>query len=192
MPRKEIDWEAIELAYRAGVLSTREIAAKFEVSHTLINRKAKAGQWDRDLSAKIMAKAEAIVSKQGVSTEVSTETEQQTISANADLVASVLLTQRKDIRRSRTLVMALFEELELQTSNVDLLKDLAALMLQDGGEAQDKRNELFNKVISLQSRSTTVKTLTESLKNLVAMERQAFNVDDGTDTEKPASISITF
>lgn len=53
------DWERIEIDFRAGVLSTREIAQAHGISHTAINKRAKAYGWDRDLSAKIKAKADA-------------------------------------------------------------------------------------------------------------------------------------
>lgn len=185
MARKTIDWDAIELAYRSGVLSTREIGAQHDVSHTLINRKAKADNWDRDLSAKIKAKADAIVSKAGVSSEVSTETEKQTIAANADLVAGVQLSQRKDIQRSRKMVMSLLDELEFQTDNMELLHQLGELLHKPDDKGIDKRNELFNKVISLSSRSGTMKSLAESLKTMVGLERQAFGIDDNKAADSP-------
>ena len=62
MTTKQPDWEAIERAYRAGLLSIREIASAHEVSHTAINKRAKRDGWERDLSEKIQAKAEALVS----------------------------------------------------------------------------------------------------------------------------------
>ena len=56
--KQPTDWERIEQLYRAGLLSVREIAATCGVSHTAINKRAKAGSWDRDLKAKIQAKAD--------------------------------------------------------------------------------------------------------------------------------------
>ena len=41
-PRPGIDWERIEVDYRAGPLSTREIAGQQVVSHTAINKRARA------------------------------------------------------------------------------------------------------------------------------------------------------
>ena len=68
------DWEAIESAYRAGVQSVREIAAQHGITHGAINKRAKRDGWERDLKAKIKAKADALVSKREVSTLVSTKT----------------------------------------------------------------------------------------------------------------------
>jgi len=71
--RPDIDWERIEADYRAGLLSVREIAAEHGITHGAINKRAKRDSWTRDLGAKIKAKADALVSKEQVSKEVSTE-----------------------------------------------------------------------------------------------------------------------
>lgn len=55
------DWEKIELDYRAGIKTLREIAADHGISHQAINKRAKRDGWSRDLSAKIRAKAEPVV-----------------------------------------------------------------------------------------------------------------------------------
>lgn len=41
------DWERIEADFRAGLLSTREIASAAGVSHTAINKRAKRDGWTR-------------------------------------------------------------------------------------------------------------------------------------------------
>ncbi len=52
------DWEAIETAYRAGVMSLREIASQHGISEGAIRKRAKRDDWSRDLNAKIQQKAE--------------------------------------------------------------------------------------------------------------------------------------
>ena len=69
MTTKQPDWEAIERAYRAGLLSIREIASAQCITHGAINKRAKRDGWERDLKAKIKAKADALVSKRTVSTK---------------------------------------------------------------------------------------------------------------------------
>jgi len=65
------DWEKIEADYRAGVLSLREIAdANPGVNHVAIARRAKRDGWSRDLSAKIRAKADALVTERTVTADV--------------------------------------------------------------------------------------------------------------------------
>lgn len=73
--RKATDWGAIERDYRAGILSLREIAAKDgNVTEGAIRKKAKGQGWTRDLSAKIKAKADDLVRKEEVRTQVRSET----------------------------------------------------------------------------------------------------------------------
>jgi len=69
--KQALDWEAIERDYRAGLLSIREIAVRHGCTHTAINRRAKVRDWERDLKPKIQAKAEALVSRREVSSQVS-------------------------------------------------------------------------------------------------------------------------
>ncbi|GHS80315.1 hypothetical protein PAGU2196_11490 [Pseudomonas sp. PAGU 2196] len=180
MTTKQPDWEAIERAYRAGVLSVREIAAAHEVSHTAINKRAKRDGWDRDLKAKIKAKADALVSRREVSTEVSSkqaETEREIIELNAEVIANIRMAHRGDISRSRRLTNKLLDELEGLTDNRDLFEELGELMRNPDDNGQDKRNDLYNKIIDLPGRTKTMKELAETLKTLVALERQAYDLD---------------
>ena len=109
------DWERIELDYRAAIKTLRQIADENGITHGAINKRARRDGWERDLSEKIAAKADALVSKAAVSTEVSKEAriaEKQVVDANAQAVASVRLEHRKDIHRGRRIANALFDELE--------------------------------------------------------------------------------
>ncbi|MFK3922142.1 hypothetical protein ACI2JC_21210 [Pseudomonas fulva] len=180
MTTKQPDWEAIERAYRAGLLSIREIAAAHEVSHTAINKRAKRDGWHRDLKAKIKAKADALVSRREVSTEVSSkqaETEREIIELNAEVIANIRMAHRGDISRSRRLTNKLLDELEGLTDNRHLFEELGELMRNPDDNGQDKRNDLYNKIIDLPGRTKTMKELAETLKTLVALERQAYDLD---------------
>lgn len=187
---KTIDWERIEAEYRAGVLSLREIAAKHDGSnHVAIARRAKKEGWTRDLSARIQAKAEALVTEQTVTAGVTASkavTAKQIVEENAQAIANVRLAHRRDINRSRTLAMSLLQELEDQTGNQDLLEGLRELMAPPEGDdskaseaAYNKRLEMFDKVVSLSSRTDTMKKLSETLKNLIALEREAYGLKTG-------------
>ncbi len=197
-----IDWEAVELHYRSGIRSLKDIGAEYGVSDAGIIKRAKRDKWTRDLSAKIKAKADAKVSAAAVSAVVSVQkaaNETQIVEANAELQARVRREQRTDISRSRKLVMTLLTELELQTDNVGLLEQLAELLYDRDEDAtkaqqdaQDKRMELFQKVISLGGRTSTMKSLAESLKTLVALEREAFGIDERRATDSQTVFNMTF
>lgn len=180
MTAKQPDWEAIERAYRAGLLSIREIASTQGITHGAINKRAKRDGWERDLKAKIQAKADALVSKRTVSTEVSTkqaDTEREIIEVNAEVIANIRMAHRGDICRSRRLTNKLLDELEGLTDNRELFEELGELMRDPDDNGFDKRNDLYGKVISLPGRTKTMKELAETLKTLVALERQAYDLD---------------
>ncbi|RZG86801.1 hypothetical protein EXE10_06220 [Acinetobacter sp. WCHAc060033] len=181
--KKVIDWEKIELDYRAGVKSLREIASEQGVSDTAIRKRAKRDDWSRDLSAKIKAKADDLVRKEQVRMEVRTAnriSEKETIDANANLVASVRLSQRKDIQRSRKIAMSLFDELEQMVGEdqVDLLIRLGDLMYQPDDKGKDTLNDIYHKIIAMPGRVDSMKKLSDTLKTLIGLERQAFGLDD--------------
>ena len=176
------DWERIELDYRAGIKTLRQIADEHGITHGAINKRARRDGWERDLSGKINAKADALVSKALVSTPVSTESkiaERQVIEAAATAVADIRLAHRSDIRRARNLTNALLNELEQQTdpNTLAMLQELGELLRREDDNGNDRRNDLYMKVISLSERSKTMKTLADSLRVVVDMERTAFSMD---------------
>ena len=61
--KKKIDWERIEVDYRAGIKTLRDIAAEHDISHVSVNKRAKRDGWVRDLTAKIQAKAAELVTR---------------------------------------------------------------------------------------------------------------------------------
>lgn len=195
--RAAVDWDRIEPHWRAGILSVLQIAADYEkatgrkISHTAINKHFKALQIPRNLAEKVRDKAKAIVSAAAVSEQVSAETtarDAEIINANAQLQADVVLSHRRDIKRGRSLTVKLLEELEQQCDNPDLLEKLGDIIIgppitgdepADRAAERDRRKleEAFNKAISLGGRTSTMKQLADSLKVLVALEREAYGID---------------
>lgn len=177
------DWDQIELDYRAGVKSLRQIASEQNVSEGAIRKRSKRDEWSRDLSKKIQDKADDLVRKETVRSEVRTKTtisEKDTIDANANVVASIRITHRKDISRARSISMKLFDELELMVGaeNVGLLQQLGELLYSPDDKGMDKLNDLYMKIINLPNRVKAIKELSDTMKTLVALERQAYGLDD--------------
>lgn len=187
------DWEAIESAYRAGLMSIREIASQQGITHTAINKRAKKEGWERDLKAKIKAKAESLVSKREVSKQVSSEkvvSERQLIEANAEVIANVRMEHRGDIRRARGMANSLFDELEAQCADVESLRKLGELMFDpDEKTGRDRLNEIYQKATSLPGRVKSMKDLSDTLKTLVGLERQAYDIDGPTGDESTKKLS---
>ena len=177
--RKQVDWESVERDYSAGLLSLRELADKYGVAESYIRKKANQKDWSRDLSAKIQSKAEKLVRSEVVRSEVRTEkaiTEKEIIEVNAQAIVNIKLAHRGDIRKSKNIVNALFDELELTTDNRELFEQLGELLRQESESGQDKLNDIYKKVISLPQRIDGVKKLTDALKTMIGLEREAYDI----------------
>ncbi|CNK92468.1 hypothetical protein [Yersinia kristensenii] len=175
------DWEAIESAYRAGLMSLREIASQHNISEGAIRKRARRDDWSRDLSAKIKERAEDLVRKEEVRKQVRTETtltERVLIEASAEVIANVRMEHRGDIRRAREITNALFDELGAECADIESLRKLGELMLQPDENGRDRLNEVYQSIIALPERVKAVKALSDAMKNLISLERQAYNLDE--------------
>lgn len=177
--RKQVDWESVERDYSAGLLSLREIGAKHGVDEAYIRRKAKTNEWIRDLSKKIQTKVDNLVRKEQVRSDVRSEkaiSEKEIIEASAQAIVNVKLEHRGDIRKSKNIVNALFDELELTTDNRELFEQLGELLRQESESGQDKLNDIYKKCISMSQRIDGVKKLTDALKTMIGLEREAYDI----------------
>lgn len=188
-----VDWERIELDYRAGIKVLRQIAGENGISEGAIRKRAKRDDWTRDLSERIQEKADQLVRNEAVRNLVRKESsvsERVLVEANAQDQASVRLSHRKDIQRKRAIVASLMDELEAQVGpdNAAVLADLGVMLRNPDENGQDKLNDLYRRVISLPERARTAKTLAETLRITVDMERQAFGMDaKGADGATPGA-----
>ncbi|MES2073459.1 MAG: hypothetical protein V4488_24105 [Pseudomonadota bacterium] len=167
-------------------MSVKAIAAEYGVSESGICKKARRESWQRDSGARAhtrtVTKLNATVlslvpSSLAIYAEGEKKAGPQLDGASAEMQGDIILAQRKDIRRSRALVMALLRELEQQTGSIDALTELSELIAASDDKGRDKRGELFQKVISHANRTSTLKSLVDSLRLLVALEREAFGID---------------
>ncbi|MCU4488976.1 MULTISPECIES: hypothetical protein [Acinetobacter] len=187
--RQKIDYDRIERGWRAGILSPRQLAAAYEeetgqkVSHAAIIKHFTKLGIPRNLAEKIKAKSDAMVTQAMVTEQVTPVTikrDQEIIEDAATQLTYVRLNQRKDIQRSRKIAMSLFDELEMMVGqeNVKLLEMLGELMWSPDDKGNDKVNDLYMKIISMPGRVKSMKDLSDTLKTLIALERQAFGLDD--------------
>ncbi|MDM3352397.1 hypothetical protein [Citrobacter sp. Cb007] len=175
------DWEAIESAYRAGVMSLREIASQHGISEGAIRKRAKRDEWSRDLNAKVKERADDLVRKAEVRKQVRSETvlsERVLIEATAEVIATVRMEHRGDIRRAREITNALFDELGAECADVASLRKLGELMLEPDENGRDKLNEIYHSLISMPERVKALKALSDAMKNLVGLERQAYDIGE--------------
>ncbi len=187
--RRQADWEAIEREYRAGQLSAREIARQHGVSDTAIRKKAKAAEWDRDLSEKVRSQARAKLVREDGSqsgSHLSHESEARTVEGAANRQVEVVRQHRHAIGRGRDLTLRLLDELDAATSHVGELEE--AIEAETAADKTGQRRAAMLKAVGLPSRAGVIKDLSAAAKNWVALERQAFNLgDDGGAGDDPAT-----
>ena len=163
--RKQVDWESVERDYSAGLLSLREIAAKYGVDESGIRYKAKRNGWTRDLSKKIEQRTEDKLRKDLLRSELRSEntiSEKEVIEANAQAIVNVKLGHRTSIKKVNSLVESLLDEIETLNES--------------------------KSVENLQMRVDVTKKLMDTLKTSIDKERQAFGI---VDVPTPTENAIT-
>ena len=179
--KKPVDWDAVAIDIRAGILTDREIGAKHGRSHGAIQQYAKKHGIERDLTTRIQHKTKAKLAKAQLAKETSQEraklTEEQTIEIAAEAAATIVIKQQGRIGRHLRLSESLLSELESQTIDRTLYEQLGDLMAAPDENGIDRLNELYKKILSTPSRIDSHKKAVETEKTLVALERQAFNLD---------------
>ena len=153
-----IDYGRIEAGWREGIKSVQQLADEYEaetgqnVTLTAINKHFKKLGIPRDLSAKIEAKAAAMVSAAMVSGKVSIDGN-ETLPADAAIIAAAAVT----------------------SANVQLSHraDIRLLRMR----AQQYQAELDECDGDLAKRTGILKVLAETQCRLIAAEREAFGMD---------------
>lgn len=141
-----IDWPRIEAEYLAGEDSIREIADRHEISDTAIRKRAKAGQWTRQ-----------------VRTANRREPDRQPpppppTNPEAPIDAAAIADG------GRGLVARMLDELDVATSRRGELEDM--IVAATAGDDEDDQRVAMMRAISLPSRANTMKALAVALKTL--------------------------
>jgi hypothetical protein len=184
--RKSVDWEAIEREYRAGQLTVVEIGRQHGLSHTAINKRAKRDGWTRNLADRVRKE----VSARLVSEKVSPEAERAAIEPAVARGVQVVREHRASIGRGQRLLSALFGELEEAAENRDEIE--AAIEEETEDDDTGKRRAMMHRAVALPSRAGVIVNLSNALRTLVALERQAFNLGDWLDgNDRAADVPVT-
>jgi hypothetical protein len=141
MPKenKPIDWHGVEKDFRAGEMSVREIARWYGLSHTAINKKAKAEGWTRKAEPKHLDRPKPI--------EVP--------------VAPVETAPLDLAERGRALAGRMLDELDAVTSQHGELEEMIC-----AEESDPRRRASLLKSISLGERARTLKDISATLKTI--------------------------
>lgn len=183
--KRQIDWEAVEREYHAGQLSVSEIGRQYGISHTAINKRAKKEKWNRDLASRVQRE----VSARLVSEEVSNANAKQAIETAAMRGVELVRQHRRALGRSQIIIEKLLAELESGTDNLYVIEE--AIEDETAGDKDGKRRNMMLKAVSLSSRAQIAAALSVTIKNVIPLERQAFNLQTaGAESEPVDAIEL--
>ena len=170
--RKTPDWEAIEREYRAGQLSNAEIARQHGVTAAAITMRAKRNGWVKDLTNQVRERIRADLVNDGVKGVNA----QEAIDMAARRGVEVVRSHRRDIASGRRLVNLLMGQLLDAANHREEIEE--EILEETAGDRNPKRRISMLQAISLPRHAGALKDLSQALKNLIPLERQAFNLDE--------------
>lgn len=188
---KGVHWSKMEKMYRAGVLSTSEIAREFNMSEANVRYHAKKRGWQRDLTKEVR-EATRIKMVQDLATARVEGTEEdrkevlksligatddQIIEEAAKTQVEVVRQHQKTLGSGHSLTMRMLNELDATTTyQGDLEKQIKSSI------APMRQRAVMN-AISLGGRAVVMRDLAIAAKTWVILERQAFNIADDRDKD---------
>src|SRR5688500_4897284 len=174
----KVDWAAVEPEYRANIKSLTQIAKEFGCTPGRITQVAQERGWERDLTARIRAKAQAKLNKSILKKQAKDQngpSDAEVIEANSDRMVAVQLSHRQDVGRLREYTMSLFDELKDATVNRKQLRKLGE-QLADLDKGAEKLLETYLKAMSIPSRVDIVKKLADAMRTFIGLERDIYGI----------------
>ncbi|MEQ6329197.1 hypothetical protein VLF92_12840 [Pseudomonas chengduensis] len=168
------DWEAIHNEYRAGQLSNVMLGKKYGVSEGMIRKKAKAENWQKDLAGAVRAQVKEKLVREEVRAPNARDNE--IVEAAANTGADVVRRHRRDIAKGHGLVSMLFAQLEQAATHREEIED--AIYEETKQDENTRRRNQMMKMVGLPTHAGVLRDLSTALKNLIPLERQAYNLDE--------------
>ena len=188
--RKAVDWEAMLPIWQAGIVSVLQLSKEYGVSRAAIIKHWRIAGVERDLSGKINARADALVTQSMVTPKVTPEqrvTEQTIVEVNAKMMADFILGQRDDVKRARAIVQKLWSAVESELDYSEEFEKIGAALRSEDEFGQDRLNDAYCYAISLPQKVKSVKLLADALKVLIELERKILRMESMPDPIESAA-----
>lgn len=182
--KSKYDWERIARDYRAGILSVREVARQQDVDHSYLLRIAKKNGWRRDLTARV--KKEAAIKLVTGDVTTANAREDEIIEEKSDELVRVRQLHRSDIKKSLGIVKILQDQL---ISAAEHRAEIEEEIIEETGpneitgKINQKRRISMMRAVSLPAHAAILRDLSVAQKNLIGLERQAWNLNDTFDPD---------
>lgn len=184
---ERIDWEGLKADYRVGRLSNVALAEKYGVTEGAIRKRARKEAWPRDLSDTVKRVTKETLVRDAVRKVRggdAARTDEDIINAAAEESAAIVRGHRRDIATMASTVRLLGEQLQDVATHRERI---AEVIVANTDPKEAAKRTAMMKAISLPAHAGVVRDLTVAAKNLVTLERQAFNIgeraeDDGIES----------
>ena len=114
------------------------------------------------------------------------------VEAAATQIITLVREHRGQISRNRALVDKLMAQLELAADNRDLLEGIIDEVENCATGASTQRHAALMKAVSLSTHAGVLKNLADTLKTVIGLEREAFNVSAATSEAVVESDEVRF
>jgi len=182
---QKIDWVSIEKEYRLGQKSMRVLAHQFGVHSSNISRRAKKYGWSKDKAYMVRQETLALIEHRKRSTPTDKD-----IEVAAATNRQVIFNHRRSLGNALSLFSMLVAELKAIFDNqAEIESDIIDFNSKIG---RRRRNRML-RAVSLPTYARILRDLSVALKNLIPLERKAYNLDSSSgDDDAPNSIHITY
>lgn len=100
------------------------------------------------------------------------------VDANAQQLKVIILNERRDVTRTRRILMPLLDDLEDKVINRDLYENLGGMMQSPDESGHEKLNDLYRKVVSFSELVSNMKKLSNAFKTLVDVKCRVYKLDE--------------
>ena len=184
---RKVDWAGIERDYRAGVISVRSIGRKFGLTEKAVRKHAAKHGWSRDLSQQVKTGVREALVREEVRT-VNAAKEQAIVADAVATSVEVVRQHRRDIAGLRQTAEMLLGDLQASMgARVGLEAAIAEETKDDKATA---RRAAMLRAVSLPGHAGILRDLSVVMKNLIPLERQAFNLDDDAPPPPPEDTRV--
>lgn len=196
-------WEAIEVEYRTGPYTKEDIAALYRVSVQSLKARIKKGKWTRGFNEVAIKKASERAAEAAEKTERHTKKQTELIAYRtetaAEMYTKLISKHRSQLSQASTLCMGMLAELEAQqlsSQDIHALALVASLaqqqaesgFVEDPG-AVDRAAAALRRLLTLDNRASTLKTLADIMKNMVVLERLVCGIVDDPARNQPKEVT---
>ena len=133
MKKQNVDWEKVEMEFRAGQVSIRAIAQEYRVSEGAIRKRAKRENWQRDLANRVLSRVhdklerstQQVRSPNAISEESIIESAASRTMGIIDIHRKAAVQQRETVERLLESVNKLMSEADMDTATLKELSIIA-------------------------------------------------------------------